>query len=77
MSDISTKELIERLRELERALAPFASVGNALLAQDADDTSTSPWVTAPDNTYYGNQGLTFGDFRAAAHVLMKDRRYVW
>lgn len=52
---------------LAAALKPFAEVGKSLLPQSpADD---SPWVTSPDDTPYGNQGLTFGDLRAAARAL--------
>lgn len=56
-----------REAELEEALRPFASVGEALTPQSATDDS--PWATAGDTTPYGNQGLTFGDFRRARRAL--------
>jgi hypothetical protein len=45
------------------ALKPFGEIGEAMTAQSPKDSS--PWATAPDETPYGNQGLSFGDFRRA------------
>jgi hypothetical protein len=61
--------LITSLRE---ALEPFAQVGETMTAQSPDDRS--PWVTHGDRTHYGNQGLTFGDFRRARNALNPSRK---
>lgn len=72
--DSEAADTIDALRaenaRLREALKPFGALGEAMTKQSPDDNS--PWVNASDNTPYGAQGLTFGDYRRARAALTRE-----
>jgi len=68
------KEAADRIEALEKALRPFAELGEAWLPVDNGDNSI--FVTCPDNTPVNNItnfGFTFGSFRNAARAALEGK----
>ena len=73
--DIAMKKAADRIEALEKALRPFAELGEAWLPVDNGDNSI--FVTCPDNTPVNNItnfGFTFGSFRNAARAALGEKK---
>ena len=65
----------DRIEALEKALRPFAELGEAWLPVDGGDSSI--FVTCPDSTPVNNItnfGFTFGSFRNAARAALGEKK---
>ena len=68
-------EAADRIEALEKALRPFAELGEAWLPVDGGDSSI--FVTCPDSTPVNNItnfGFTFGSFRNAARAALGEKK---